>query len=137
MFPVDRVPDGAIFAPHHAYLGTGVVALVLATMWNDSTREPWAAAAALVAVVFSFATVWPFYPEVGAAVALLGVGALAVAPARDYWRPKTRTLLAAYYVGVLIVADDVLEHALGVWTPLDAFWNVLLHPLVEWIGAVV
>ncbi|UHH24888.1 hypothetical protein [Halobacterium noricense] len=33
--------------------------------------------------------------------------------------------------GVVIAADDVVEHAFGVWTPLDAFWRHVLFPVVS------
>lgn len=137
MFPVDRVPDGAIFAPHHFFIGAGLIGLVLATMWNDSVREPWAAAAALAGSTFSFTLAWPHYPEVGAALTLMGLGGLVVAPARAYWRLRGHRLIATYYVGVLVVADDVLEHAFGIATPLDTLWTVVLLPLVRWIATVL
>ena len=48
MFPAERIPDGAIFAPHHLYVG-------------------------LLVAGFSFALVWRYYPVTGSAGTLLGV----------------------------------------------------------------
>lgn len=47
-FPYESVPDGAIFAPHHLYVG-------------------------LLVAGFFFALVWPYYPETGATGTLVGI----------------------------------------------------------------
>lgn len=78
-FPADREPDGDVMAPHHAYIGLGVA-------------------------LFGFMFVWPYYPETGAVLSLLGT---------------------------FILADDVLEHAFDIWTPLDAFWKRVLLKIVR------
>ena len=46
--------------------------------------------------VFGFMFVWPYYAAVGAAMTI---------------------------VGVLVIVDDLVSHAFGVWTPLDAVWK--------------
>lgn len=48
MFPVERVPDGAIFAPHHFWLGVGIA-------------------------VFAFGLCWRYYPVTGATGTLVGL----------------------------------------------------------------
>lgn len=78
-FPADDVPDGDVLAPHHAYIG-------------------------LALTLFGFLFVWPYYPQTGAALSLLGI---------------------------LVTADDVLEHAFGIWTPLDALWKRVLVRFVR------
>lgn len=45
---------------------------------------------------FAFLFIWPRYPTTGAALSLLGT---------------------------LILADDVISHAFGVWTPIDWAWG--------------
>lgn len=77
-WPADRIPDGDVSAPHHFWVGLAVTA-------------------------FSFGSVWPHYPVVGAAGTLLGLA---------------------------VAVDDALEHAFGIPTPLDLFWSRILHPLV-------
>jgi hypothetical protein len=39
--------------------------------------------------------------------------------------PRWRVLAA---LGALVALDDVVEHALGVWTPLDAVWKAVIYP---------
>lgn len=75
-FPAEEEPDGDVFAPHHFYIG-------------------------MVLALFSFVTVWPYYPVTGAAAVL---------------------------VGTLILLDDAISHAFGVWTPLDALWKRVIRP---------
>jgi hypothetical protein len=64
-FPYESVPDGAVFAPHHLYVG-------------------------LLVAGFSFALVWRFYPVTGALGTLLGVLVAlddAVSHAFGVWTP--------------------------------------------------
>lgn len=130
MFPHDLVPDGHIMAPHHLYIGIAVMALALAMMWDDRETDPYLAAASVMGMGFSFTFVWPFYHATGAAMSLafLALGALAPLIRLDYWsgqeqlrRGVAHTLL--YAVGLLVAADDLLEHAFGIWTPLDWLFN--------------
>lgn len=132
-FPYHLVPDGHVGAPHHVYIGLIVALLALAVMWDNRDEDPWLAAGALGGILFSFVTVWPFYPVVGASLTLLALLVSAVAPVlrRDYWREVTKGQLSVYLLGVLVAADDVLEHSFGVSTPLDTLWKVALHPLVR------
>jgi hypothetical protein len=47
-FPAEQEPDGNVAAPHHFYIGTGVM-------------------------VFAFASIWPLYPVTGASLTILGL----------------------------------------------------------------
>lgn len=65
MFPVESVPDGAIFAPHHFWIGVGVA-------------------------VFAFGFVWRVYPVTGAVGSLLGLAIAlddALSHAFGVWTP--------------------------------------------------
>jgi len=125
-FPADAIPDGAALAPHHAYVGLLLALLAIALVWDDAAgKEPWAVAGGIALALFAFASVWTFYPETGAVLALLGVAVAVVAPvALQFWAgyawfgPRGLALL-----GAVVALDDVLEHALGITTPLDWLWT--------------
>jgi len=124
-FPADTVPDGAALAPHHTYIGLLLALLALALVWDDAAgKEPWLGAAALLAVCFAFASVWPFYDAAGAALSLAGVGIALASTCSPFWQSYAwigpRGVLL---VGAIVALDDVAEHAFGVWTPLDALWK--------------
>lgn len=53
--------------------------------------------------VFGFVSVWDLYPVTGASMVLLGTA---------------------------ILADDVVSHAFGVWTPLDSLWERVILPVI-------
>jgi len=53
---------------------------------------------------FAFTTVWDLYPVTGAGLTVLGT---------------------------LILLDDVVSHAFGVWTPLDWLWRVAISKVVR------
>jgi len=48
MFTPEAVPDGAVLAPHHFYLGVGLA-------------------------VWGFVLMWPWYPRTGALMTLIGL----------------------------------------------------------------
>jgi len=80
-FPFDAIPDGRVFSPHHAYIGLLLALLAVGMVWDNAPRkEPLITAAALVGGVFAFATIWPYYPVTGAALALAGVVLALLAP---------------------------------------------------------
>lgn len=135
-FPHEAVPDGAVFAPHHLYIGVLAALLGLAMMWDDRTADPWACAASILAALFGFALVWPHYATAGAALSVGGLTAALLAPAarRGYWSEVNGTHFVAYLSGVLIALDDVAEHAFGVWTPLDHVWSAWLFDVVTSLG---
>lgn len=132
-FPHESVPDGHIGAPHHLYVGVGLlVATVAVVMDNYRRREPVLAGAGALLALFSFATVWPFYPPVGAAGALAGLALAAggVASPWGFWEDVSRRARLTAALGVLIASDDVVEHAFGVATPLDELWINIIHPII-------
>ncbi len=123
-FPADQVPDGAAFAPHHAYIGLLLALLGIALVWDDAAgAEPWISAAALLLASFAFATVWPFYHAAGALLTLAGVGIALASTCSPFWSlypwigPRGVLL-----VGAIVALDDVAEHAFGTPTPLDWLW---------------
>lgn len=130
-FPVDLIPDGHPFAPHHLYWASFGALLVLLTMWDNRRADPWVAAGALVTVLFAFGSIWPFYHDFGAAVTLAGLTMALGAPLRrSYWSGVGRRRTALYILFVLAALDDAVEHALGVWTPLDWLFNQYVIHLI-------
>jgi hypothetical protein len=131
-FPVESVPDGAVFGPHHTYVGVAVLLFAVFVVADDyARREPLVATAGALLALFAFATVWPYYHGTGAALALAGctLALAAVCWPGGMWTgyPLRWRLLAAG--GVLVALDDVAEHAFGIWTPLDAGFNEVAHLL--------
>lgn len=132
-FPAEAVPDGAVFGPHHFYLG---VLLILLVCWlardPESAAAPWGVAGLTLLAVFSFSLTWPYYPAVGAAGVLI---LLALATALSLFRPfwwryglVSRGVLA---IGLFLAWDDAVSHALGWWTPMDSVWARYLYPYVS------
>lgn len=167
-FPVERIPDGSIWYPHHFW--TGVFVALVAIYADRRDGSAWVTVAGLGVAVYGWLFLWhkatsPFW---GAAFSLFGVTvatlAVAVAPywrhysLREYprfvradfrraWRVDLRAVPrrvagAIWWVvthpvaavgrvvtprtvallGVLIAADDAVDHALPVTTPLQWFW---------------
>ena len=132
MFPADVVPDGAILAPHHYTYGCLLALLCIGVVWdNYKDREPLYAAASVGAGLFGFLSVWPYYPAAGAIMALAGpvLAITAVAAGTlgltvgGVWDDYPRRMRVAVVGSCLIALDDAVEHAFGVWTPLDAAWG--------------
>ncbi|MFW5896346.1 MAG: hypothetical protein ACOCUA_03080 [archaeon] len=130
-FPHEAVPDGAIFAPHHYTYGALLAILAVFIVWdNYRDREPLLAAVGLGMGLFGFLSVWPYYPPAGAILALTGplvaiaavvAGSFGLAVG-DVWDDYPRRERVAVVLFSLVALDDALEHAFGVWTPLDALW---------------
>lgn len=97
LFDPEEEPDGAVFAPHHMYLGM-LMQLVAGG-----------------GAIFAFASIWPYYPTIGAVATLaaLAVGGL----------------------GWLVSIDDAIEHATVLPTPLDELWTRFIYPIVAKIEA--
>jgi hypothetical protein len=127
-FPAEQVPDGAIFAPHHSYIGVMVVLFVCWLVADDfRDREPMYVAALTIWALFSFGMIWPYYPGIGAAFSLLcpllAVGALLVR--RGYWSDIEVVFQVLVLVGLLLALDDVVSHVLAVSTPVDYVFHDL------------
>ncbi|WP_137286879.1 hypothetical protein [Halorussus salinisoli] len=132
-FPAELEPDGAVFGPHHFYLG---VLLILLVCWivrdPDSKTAPWGVAGLTLLSVFAFALTWPYYPVVGALGVLVLLGAAtAVSMVRPFWWRYGLLARSVLFVGLFVAWDDALSHALGWRTPLDALWVRYLYPYVS------
>lgn len=130
MFPHDAVPDNAIFAPHHLYIG--VILLLVGTLivWDNQADDPHHTLLTTLGLLFAFTFIWPYYPLTGALIALM---ALVILPISLYvesslWRSHRRAI-ALTVVGYLIAVDDIVEHAFGIPTPLDWLFT-LIRPLL-------
>lgn len=134
-FPVDAVPDGAVFAPHHYIYAMALSLLMVFVVWdNFNDREPLYTATALGVGLFGFLFVWQYYPAPGAILSLIGpllailfilmgwVG-LSIGGVWDDYPLKFR-LLTIFFA--LVALDDAVEHAFDIWTPLDWFWESFL-----------
>ncbi|WP_435178401.1 hypothetical protein [Halorussus sp. AFM4] len=133
IFPAEAEPDGAVFAPHHFYLGV-VLILLVCWMARDPEAEaaPWGVAGLTLLSVFSFALTWPYYPAVGAAgVLVLLAVATVVALLRPFWWRYGLGSRGVLLAGLFLAWDDALSHAFGWWTPMDALWAQYLHPYVS------
>jgi len=131
-FPHESVPDGAVFGPHHLYVGVIVLGFaVWVVSDNYPRREPLLAAAGALLALFAFATVWPYYHGTGAALALAGllVALIGVLWPGGVWTAYPLRWRLVAFLGVSIAADDIVEHAFGIWTPLDAVFNEVAHLL--------
>lgn len=121
-FPHDDVPDGDHLAPHH-YL-QGAWALVLLALMYDTT---WILPPLAVSL-FGWYHAWVTYPRTGAALTLTGLaGALVASLLTTSSGSGIQFLLV---LSVAWAADDALEHAFGIWTPLDWLWNQHLRAIV-------
>ncbi|MFC4450098.1 hypothetical protein [Halorussus aquaticus] len=132
-FPAEAEPDGAVFGPHHFYIGVLLILLVCLMVRDpDSESAPWGVAGLTLLSVFSFALTWPYYPAVGAfgVLVLLG-GATAISVVRPFWWRYGLFARTVLVVGLFVAWDDVLSHALGWRTPLDALWIRYLYPYVS------
>lgn len=129
-FPYEPEPDGAVFGPHHFYLGVLLILLVCWMVYDpESESRPWLVAGMTLLSVFAFSLTWPYYPAVGAfgVLVLLGV-ATASAVFRPYWWRNSLPTQFALLVGLFVAWDDALSHALGLQTPLDELWVEYLYP---------
>lgn len=131
-YPVEPVPDGAIFAPHHLYVGVLLALLAAATAWDIyPRREPVVVAGGLLAALFGFALTWPYYPVTGATLSLAGLCAalLAALFRTRYWSDVPTVARVVVVLGVYIALDDAADHALPITTPLEYVGRWLL-PLI-------
>jgi len=146
MFPNEAVPDGAVFAPHHYTYGLLLVGLLVAVVWdNYDDREPLLAAVGAGAGLFGFLFVWQYYPAAGAilslagpiiclAAVLLGWTGTAVGGVWDDYPIRYRLGVIGF---ALVALDDAVEHAFGVWTPLDAAWGAGLSERASLVSVVL
>lgn len=129
-FPAEQVPDGNVWLVHHfVYAVWG--ALFVCWLVTRDDQKPWAAVGGLLFALFSWYHVWPTaYSTAGAAGVLTG---LAVANLAVVWRRPWRmgyasNLRVVCLLCLLIAWDDALQHAFGLWMPLDWVWKAFLLP---------
>jgi len=123
---LETVPDGHTLAPHH-YTWGGLLTFWAATYaWDEFTdRKPLIVSLGVAVGLFSFITIWRFYPLPGAVGTLAGILIVTVGLAR-FRQYASRPAFVAATLGVLVMLDDWLSHALGVWTPLDWLFEAYL-----------
>lgn len=132
-FPAEAVPDGHVAAPHHLYVG---VLIATFAVWvvadNKARQEPLLAAVGVLFALFGFALVWQWYPGTGAAMTFAGLVLIlaGVTWPGGMWSGYPLYWRGIAFVGAVIGFDDAVSHALGVWTPLDAVWNVGIYQLL-------
>lgn len=133
-FPHDTIPDGAVMAPHHLYIGLVFLGLAMFMVWDDRPADPTATFLSVFLTLFAFLFIWPYYAFTGAVLTLIGLAAAPVAAwvDRDVFLEarSTKTALGFAAAGWLIAADDAVEHAFGIPTPLDLLFNELIRPLL-------
>lgn len=132
-FPVEAVPDGHPFAPHHL---TWAVLLLLVAVWvvsdNFPHREPLLAGVGGVLALFAFLFIWPFYPQPGATLTLFGVlvALVGVLLPGGVWASYPVGWRGLALLAVLVALDDAVSHAFGIWTPVDWAWRAYLLPVL-------
>lgn len=135
-FPHETVPDGMIDAPHHYYYPALAALPIIMTVWDDYRgKEPIVPVLGLLLGLFAFRFMWPVpgYHTIGAGLALFGpvLALLSVLNPRGTWLKPTSSGGYPWRTGalasILILAtlDDAIEHAFGVWTPLDWMFGVM------------
>lgn len=132
MFPAESVPDNAIIAPHHFYTGCLIMAIAIATCWDDyRDHSPWVSMAGVITALYGFISVWAFYQSwAGPVMAFVGLTVTLLAVLyrwQDYYPLRARKVVV---LGYLIALDDLISHGLGVWTPLDWFWGAYIRWVV-------
>lgn len=121
------MPDGNVWLVHHFSYATWA-ALFVCWLAADDDDKPWAVVGGLLVALFSWYHLWPSYPVPGASGVLAGLASASVALAwRQPWRTEyARKFRTACLLCLLIAWDDVLDHAFGVWMPLDWVWSTYL-----------
>jgi len=146
MYPHEAVPDGAVFAPHHYIYGLLLVAALVAVVWdNYPDREPLLVGLGAGTGLFGFLFVWPWYAAAGATLSLAGPIICVVAvllgwagtPVGDVWDDYPTRYRLGVVLFALLALDDAVEHAFGVWTPLDAAWNAGLYEHASLVSLVL
>jgi hypothetical protein len=116
---LESAPDGHTLAPHHYTWGALLAFWAATYAWDRfSDREPVVVTLGLAVGLFSFITIWRFYPVAGSIGAGFGTTIATVGLLR-FRRYATRPAFALAAVGVLAMVDDWTSHTFEVWTPLD------------------
>ncbi|MEA5388333.1 hypothetical protein VB779_15675 [Haloarculaceae archaeon H-GB11] len=137
-FPYHTIPDGNAALPHHFVLALLAALVPLLVVWDDyPDREPWVVLVGILGGLFAFGLVWPRYPAVGASLTLASNAVVLLAPLRPAWSTYWPRRHRALVVGLaLLAADDSVQHALGVVTPVDWLWKHGGRLVVRRLGEV-
>ncbi len=131
-FPYEKVPDGVILAPHHLTIGALIGLYFCAIVWdNYRYRQPHVVGGSLLSVIFSFISIWPYYPVLGAVLTLLSLLAATIAVmVRSIWYEYPLKYRQGVATAIIIAWDDALSHTFGVQTPLDWLFLNIIFPLI-------
>lgn len=122
-FPHHDEPDGDRMAPHHFLIGLwAYLAAVIA-----QTHEPMLGALGALTALFGWYHAWYLYPRLGAS--LSGVGLTVAFFGLLSW-PRLDTWLVLAFLGWIAALDDYWNHATGMETPLNWFWE---RYLARWL----
>lgn len=126
LFPHEAVPDGELGVLHHLYIGGFIILFVCWVVGDDyKKREPVVTASGAIIALTFFGLWWEHYPVSGAVLSGIGViisGIGVMRPAwSKYWPLRWRIIAV---LGVLIMLDDWVSHALGLPTLLDGIFTM-------------
>jgi len=127
-FPVEQVPDGSVWLAHH-FVYAVWAALFVCWMAARDDQKPWVTVGGLLVALFSWYHIWPTaYSMTGATGVLVGfaLANLAVVWRRPWRMGHASDLRMICLLCLLIAWDDVLQHAFGLWMPLDWIWKTFL-----------
>lgn len=130
-FPAEQVPGGDVWFVHH-FVYASWAALFVCWLVTEDDQKPWGVVGGLLVALFSWYHIWPSYSVTGAGGVLAGLaGASLAVVLRRPWRTEyAPNLRAACLLCLLIAWDDTIEHAFGVWMPLDWVWNAYLWSVI-------
>lgn len=136
MSPIEAIPDKAIFAPHHFYIGFFIIYTGVKRVWDNYPRkEPMFAFIGAIVSLFGFSLTWKYYPFVGVILCFVGLLLVIIGILRT-WFNESHKYPKSYYIllsiGILIMVDDLVSHGFGIATPLDTWvWEGLIFPFIR------
>jgi hypothetical protein len=125
-FPYHAIPDGSAAQPHRNARAIEQAIVPEQMVWDRYPRhDPWIELTDIQTGHDGFQMIWTRYPAMGATLVLASNAVVILSPIvlptwREYWPWPQRVAVVA--LGLLAL-DDSVQHALGVWTPLDAAWK--------------
>lgn len=127
LFPHDAIPDGNIMIPHHFTYFALLAFILTMVVWDDyRDKEPIGTVSGIILSFYAWFLLWNGYnAALGAILTLTGLTiALGCAIGRKVWKEDySQPIRYSVILLLLAASDDVLEHAFGIWTPLDWIWN--------------
>lgn len=129
-YPAERLPDGLLLTTHHANYGLLFVLFGVWVVADDYRhKEPLVVALAALCALIGFLMAWKRHPVTGATLALVGTSIAVVGPLTPLWSGYPARWRAWTVFWALVALDDVVNHALGVPTPLDSLYKAGLYQL--------